>query len=306
MKLLNKYKDGNIKVEIFDDGTRIIDIPDGEEPNLQFPLSMDFKVTNWCDQMCPMCHEKSNPEGQPGDIMNLKFIDGLQAGTEMALGGGKVTSHPQLKEFLQKLKKQGVLPSITVHQNEFVDKATFINELIEEDLIYGLGVSFLTKYDMLWKAVAENENAVVHLIAGIHGKDVFDYLSQFNCKILVLGFKDFGRGSLLLQNDEKKKDIEDKINWLKENLSKYMTKFKVVSFDNLALKQLDVKRNLTEDQWNEFYQGNDGTMTMYVDGVKQEFARTSTSPTRYKLKDTIEEMFEVVKNETKSQNQNQE
>lgn len=301
MKLLNKYKDGNIKVEIFDDGTRIIDIPDGEEPNLQFPLSMDFKVTNWCDQMCPMCHEKSNPEGQPGDIMNLKFIDGLQAGTEMALGGGKVTSHPQLKEFLQKLKKQGVLPSITVHQNEFVDKATFINELIEEDLIYGLGVSFLTKYDMLWKAVAENENAVVHLIAGIHGKDVFDYLSQFNCKILVLGFKDFGRGSLLLQNDEKKKDIEDKINWLKENLSKYMTKFKVVSFDNLALKQLDVKRNLTEDQWNEFYQGNDGTMTMYVDGVKQEFARTSTSPTRYKLKNTIEEMFEVVKNETKSQ-----
>ena len=301
MKLLNKYKDGNIKVEIFDDGTRIIDIPDGEEPNLEFPLSMDFKITNWCDQMCPMCHEKSNPEGQPGDIMNLKFIDGLQAGTEMALGGGKVTSHPQLKEFLQKLKKQGVLPSITVHQNEFVDKATFINELIEEDLIYGLGISFLTKYDMLWKAVSENENAVVHLIAGIHGKDVFDYLSQFNCKILVLGFKDFGRGSLLLQNDEKKKDIEDKINWLKENLSKYMTKFKVVSFDNLALKQLDVKRNLTEDQWNEFYQGNDGTMTMYVDGVKQEFARTSTSPTRYKLKDTIEEMFEVVKNETKSQ-----
>lgn len=301
MKLLNKYKDGNIKVEIFDDGTRIIDIPDGDEPNLEFPLSMDFKITNWCDQMCPMCHEKSNPEGQPGDIMNLKFIDGLQAGTEMALGGGKVTSHPQLKEFLQKLKKQGVLPSITVHQNEFVDKATFINELIEEDLIYGLGVSFLTKYDMLWKAVSENENAVVHLIAGIHGKDVFDYLAQFNCKILILGYKNWGRGAELLKNTKIGEDIEDKINWLKENLSKYMSKFKVVSFDNLALNQLDVKRNLTEDQWNEFYQGNDGTMTMYVDGVKQEFARTSTSPTRYKLKDTIEEMFEVVKNETKSQ-----
>ena len=62
MKLLNKYKDGNIKVEIFDDGTRIIDIPDGEEPNLEFPLSMDFKITNWCDQMCPMCHVISNPD----------------------------------------------------------------------------------------------------------------------------------------------------------------------------------------------------------------------------------------------------
>ena len=154
---------------------------------------------------------------------------------------------------------------------------------------------------MLWKAVSENENAVVHLIAGIHGKDVFDYLAQFNCKILILGYKNWGRGAELLKNTKIGEDIEDKINWLKENLSKYMPKFKVVSFDNLALNQLDVKRNLTEDQWNEFYQGNDGTMTMYVDGVKQEFARTSTSPTRYKLKDTIEEMFEVVKNETKSQ-----
>lgn len=297
MKLLNEYRDGNVYVEIFEDGTRIIDIPDGEEPNLEFPLSMDFKVTNWCDQMCPMCHEKSNPKGEHGDIMNLKFIDKLHPGTEIALGGGKVTSHPQLKEFLQKLKKQGVLPSITVHQNEFIDKATFINELIEEDLIYGLGVSFLSKYDILWKAVAENDNAVIHLIAGIHGKDVFDYLSQFNCKILILGYKNWGRGAELLKNTKMNKDIEDKIDWLKENLSKYLSKFKVVSFDNLALEQLDVKSHLTKEEWNEFYQGNDGTMTMYVDGVKQEFAKTSISPNRYPLMNTIEEMFEVIKKE---------
>ena len=76
-KLLNAYEDGNVKVAIFDDGTRIIDIPDGEKPNLEFPLSMDAKITNWCDQMCPMCHEMSNPEGKHGDVMNLKFIDSL-------------------------------------------------------------------------------------------------------------------------------------------------------------------------------------------------------------------------------------
>ena len=297
MKLLNRYKDGNIKVEIFDDGTRIIDIPDGEKPDLQFPLSMDFKITNWCDQMCPMCHEMSNPEGKHGDIMNLKFIDSLRAGTEMAIGGGKVTSHPQLKEFLQKLKSKGVLPSITVHQNEFVDKVNLLNELIEEDLIYGLGVSYLKPYDMMWKAVAENENAVVHLIAGIHGKDVFDYLSQFNCKILILGYKNWGRGANLLKNEGLSKDIQDKIDWLKKNLKKYMSKFKVVSFDNLAIKQLDVKNILTDNEWQEFYQGDDGTMTMYVDGVKQQFAMTSTSPTRYDLLDNIDDMFKIIKEE---------
>lgn len=297
MKLLNAYKDGNATISIFDDGTRIIDIPDGEKPNLDFPLSMDFKITNWCDQMCPMCHEMSNPEGKHGDVMNLKFIDSLRAGTEMAIGGGKVTSHPQLKEFLQKLKSKGVLPSITVHQNEFIDKVDLINELIDEDLIYGLGVSYLKPYDIMWKAVAENDNAVVHLIAGIHGKDVFDYLAQFNCKILILGYKNWGRGANLLQNEKLNKDIQDKIDWLKNNLTKYMSRFKVVSFDNLAIKQLDVQNKLTKNQWDEFYQGDDGTMTMYVDGVKQQFAMTSTSPKRYDLLDNIDDMFKIIKEE---------
>ncbi|MBQ7277353.1 MAG: hypothetical protein IJS58_08935, partial [Bacilli bacterium] len=155
---------------------------------------------------------------------------------------------------------------------------------------------------MLWKAVSENENAVVHLIAGIHGKDVFDYLAQFNCKILILGYKNWGRGAELLKNTKMGQDIEDKINWLKENLSKYMSKFKVVSFDNRALEQLDVKNIISEKQWEEFYQGDDGTMTMYIDGVKQQFARTSTSPIRYDLKDNIDDMFEVIKNETSSDN----
>jgi len=215
----------------------------------------------------------------------------------MAIGGGKVTSHPQLKELLQKLKSKGVLPSITVHQNEFIDKVDLINELIDEDLIYGLGVSYLKPYDIMWKAVAENDNAVVHLIAGIHGKDVFDYLSQFNCKILILGYKNWGRGANLLQNEKLNKDIQDKIDWLKNNLTKYMSKFKVVSFDNLAIKQLDVQNKLTKNQWDEFYQGDDGTMTMYVDGVKKQFAMTSTSPKRYDLLDNIDDMFKIIKEE---------
>lgn len=297
VKLLNEYKNGNATVQIFEDGTRITEWPDDEKINLDFPLSIDFKITNWCDQMCPMCHEMSNPEGKHGDIMNLDFINSLKAGTEIAIGGGKVTSHPQLKEFLQKLKKQGVIPNITVHQNEFVDKVGLINELIDEDLIYGIGVSFLKPFDLLWKAVGDNDNAVVHLIAGIHGKDVFDYLSQFNCKILILGYKDWGRGANLLRNENFNKEIQNKINWLNENLTKYMSKFKVVSFDNLALKQLDVKNNLTEEQWKEFYQGDDGTMTMYIDGVKQEFAKTSTSPNRYTIKDNIDDMFKIIKGE---------
>ena len=46
----------------------------------------------------------------------------------------------------KKLKDKGVLPSITVHQNEFVDKVDLINELIENDLIYTTDVTSKPNY----------------------------------------------------------------------------------------------------------------------------------------------------------------
>ena len=293
MQLLNNYVNGNACIKIFDDGTRIIDWPDYEQLNLDFPLSMDFKITNWCDENCPMCHEMSNINGEHGDIMNLEFVNHLHAGTEMAIGGGKVTSHPDLKPFLKKLNSIGVLPSITVHQNEYINNIDLIENLINEKLINGLGISYSHQNITMLKRAFKYPNTVIHLIAGIHGNNVFDFLSKFNCKILILGYKNWGRGkNYSLKNEP---FIERNIDWLKENLSNYLDKFKVVSFDNLAIEQLDVRNLLNEDEWQEFYQGNDGTMTMYVDGVKKQFAKTSTSEDRFSLLPTAEEMFKIVR-----------
>ena len=41
--------------------------------------------------------------------------------------------------------------------------------------------------------------------------------------------------------------------------------------------------------------GDDGTATMYVDMVKKEFARTSTSEERFPLEDRIETMFQKIR-----------
>jgi hypothetical protein len=49
------------------------------------------------------------------------------------------------------------------------------------------------------------------------------------------------------------------------------------------------------DKWKSFYMGSDGTHTMFCDLVKEEFTVGSTKNTRWPLKDTIEEMFEIVK-----------
>ena len=71
--------------------------------------------------------------------------------------------------------------------------------------------------------------------------------------------------------------------------------FDVVSFDNLAIKQLDVKRLLTKEEWNEFYMGDDGGFTMYVDMVNREFAKSSTSTERWTITNDIKEMFDKVR-----------
>lgn len=57
---------------------------------------------------------------------------------------------------------------------------------------------------------------------------------------------------------------------------------------------------MSDDNCDEFYAGDDGTNTYYIDMVERKFARSSTSPfdKRYDLLDDVDEMFEVIRNET--------
>ena len=73
--------------------------------------------------------------------------------------------------------------------------------------------------------------------------------------------------------------------------------FRVVSFDNLAIRQLDVQRLMAPHEWDRFYMGDDGGFTMYVDAVNRAFAISSVSDRRYILRDDIREMFEIVRKE---------
>ena len=73
--------------------------------------------------------------------------------------------------------------------------------------------------------------------------------------------------------------------------------FRVISFDNLAIRQLNVKSLMTEDEWNRFYMGDDGGFTMYVDAVREEYAVCSISDNRHKITNDIREMFGVVQAE---------
>lgn len=287
--LLAKYKNGNYNVMLFEDGTKIR-FNNEESLIPEFPESMDMKISNYCPFNCPMCHERSNDKGDYGKILHHPFIKTLHAGTELALGGGAVTYHPDLIPFLIELKEQGIYPSITINQREWEE--TKIKYLINNKLIYGLGVSFVDFNDKVWDEILSYPNVVVHLIAGYHSVDVFEYFANKGAKILILGYKNWGRGEKYLQ--EHSSSIKQGIKRVREMLPILFTKCKVVSFDNLSINQLRIKDILSEEKWKEFYMGDDGQYTMYVDMVKQECARSSTSQDRYSL-----EMFNDVWNALK-------
>ena len=249
--------------------------------------------------MCKMCHEDSTPWGKHGDIMSPSFIDKLHPYTELAIGGGNPLSHPDLIPFLEKCQAHKLIPSMTVNQIHFEKDFEMIKYLVDRKLIWGLGISLVDPTEDFICKAKQFTNAVIHVIAGIVTADQIIALSNNDLKILILGYKDFRRGTKYLYAHPD--DVVNGINRMRVLLPIMVDHeyFKAISFDNLAIKQLEVRNLMTEDEWKLFYMGDDGEYTMYVDMVERKFALNSCAPLnrRYQLMDTIEEMFNHLKEE---------
>ena len=294
------YTNGNYKVSInLKDGTKI----KYSDEDVLIPSTVDnfdLKITNQCDMNCPFCHEASTENGKHGDIMHLKFIENLHPYTEVAIGGGNPLCHPDLVPFLERCKNLKLIPSITVNQSHFEKDQGLIQSLVSNQLIYGLGVSLVYPSPQFLDMLRNYPNAVLHIINGVITEEQFNKLLNRDLKILILGYKKVRKGERLYNNV--RSTIDERQQFLKEALPFVLNNnsFKVISFDNLALQQLDIKSLLSEEQWKIFYQGDDGlegqfnSASMFVDAVTQQFAKNSCDLTRYPIRDTIEEMFQFL------------
>ncbi len=316
MNLLASYVNGNYVTQLFDDGTRIRVIPDGAIEDPSYPENIDLKLTGYCDSraICKEhCHEKSDEFGEHGDLkFILRALSDMIPGTELALGGGSTLSHPDIKWFLIELKKIGIVANITVSQYHIDSQFDLIKDLIDSDLVKGIGVSIVSrKLDTIIKLRSISDHVVLHVIAGVHTLDEVKNLIETlgaGVKILILGFKDYGNGgSFKLARGEL---VDRKIYGFYIGLPElFELNGAIISFDNLALKQLNVKRFLSKEKWNEFYQGDDGTCSMFIDAVKKEYCTSSTSQIRYKIcdGDKVSKIFGHVKSiykNAKNQKQN--
>lgn len=304
MKLLGSYKNGNVSTMIFSDGTKVRQTKDDEFVPA-YAENMDIKICDFCDLNCKFCHEGSSVNGKFGDILNEKFIDTLHPYQEVAIGGGDATAHPDLIPFLEKLKQKKVIANMTVNQVHFEEKQELIKELVDKKFIYGLGVSLVNPSEKFLSLVSQYPNAVIHVINGIWNADSLEKMRKYpNLKILILGYKELRRGKEYLSKG--KLEVLCQKEWLYQNLEIILKGndgktpiFNAVSFDNLAIEQLNVRRFFSDKEWERFYMGDDGTMTFYIDMVKRQFAKSSTAPLdkRYPLLNGVDDMFSIIQKE---------
>lgn len=296
-----EYKNGNYTVSInLDNGTKIRE-NDLDNLSPAFAENCDVTISTVCDGGCKWCYMDCTPNGKHGDIMSPKFLDTLHPWTELAIAGNDLT-HPDLIPFLEKMKKKNIIVNMTVNQKHFEAKQDMIRKLYSTRLIHGLGVSLVKPTYEFIKLIKQYPNAVIHTIAGITEINDYRLLAFNDLKVLILGYKNIGRGEQYWNLDLGTTDyiIRDMYE-LQCNLKRIVSDnwFKVISFDNLALKQLDVKSLLSDDEWNEFYAGDEGAYTFYIDLVEKKFAKNSmtSDDEKHDLLDNVDDMFQVIKNE---------
>lgn len=300
-KLLGEYKNNNYITKIYSDGTRTRELfpkstfyNDGvfnkskfnvSEIDLmqpEFPESIDLKITNYCENNCPFCYAESGETGLHADKEYVKFIlNQMKPFTEVAIGGGNPLAHPDLLEILNYAKSKKLICNITVNEKDVYKNTNYLNNLYQNGLVKSIGIS--TQNPKLLKEALDiselRVNYIIHLILGIN---TFDYIKEIDDlayidKVLILGYKNIGRGKLYKDNYRDK--IDKNIKEFKKAIHEYSFNFRTIntiSFDNLAIEQLELN---TLPDFDLYYQGEDGKFSFYIDAVEQTYAKSSLSTT---------------------------
>ena len=294
--MIRRYKNGNVYVAIDDEtGTKSrLTLDDEFQP--KFAECCDVHISDMCDNGCEYCYAGCTLSGKHGNF-DWPFLNTLHPHTEMALNL-QCPVPPKVLGLLKKLKEKQIIVNVTINQNHFMRDQfrELVKQLQDDGFIYGVGISITDLNSRLITLSHELKNVIFHVINGIvKVGELFD-LGEMGEKVLVLGYKDMGRGhdAYITRHDETVKRMND----LAENIGTIIRKFNVISFDNLALEQLNIKKHLTDDDWDRFYQGDDGSHTFFINLVDGTFGLNSltTKEERMEISNkSIDEMFEEVK-----------
>jgi hypothetical protein len=272
-KLLYSGTNGNIKWKLHSDGSLVLAWKGMMRP--EWPQCIDVKVTNRCGRGCPWCHERSTSRGKHADLDRLReYLAPLPRGTELAIGGGNPMEHPGLEAFLKAQKKAGRVCNLTVHHDHMAANRKTLRKWINRELIHGIGVSMppgqQEPIDWLQDAT---DNYVYHVIAGINEPDVTGWLFR----LLILGYKFHGRGSIY--GSQAGNGINASMDSWRAKVPDLL-KCGLIAFDDAAIDQLRIRDAVSAEDWERYYLGGDGELTMYIDAVRARAGASSVSPVR--------------------------
>lgn len=272
-KVLGTYKNGNYRVVIYDDGTKVR-FNNENYMYAEHPESIDVCISKRCSQGCLYCYEGSTPDGAIANFTSPLF-DSIPPYTEIALNGNGIFDDISFDTFLLKMSRKKVICNLTVHINDFIKHCSDLHYYIDHGWIHGIGVSINEPIgDGVISYLKQFPNIVIHVVAGIVPWETLVKLSNNGLKLLILGYKDYGRGITYLENHN---EVRANIDKLKDRIGYLYKHFKVVSFDNLALEQLDIRNTVDEETWEKSYMGEDGSATFFIDAVANTYARSSLS-----------------------------
>lgn len=289
--LLSEYKNGNATIKLYDDGTKIMETDD-DEFDFEFASSMDVCISERCDNGCQFCYANCTPDGKVATF-DWDFLNGIPAGVEIAINM-QFPLPDGFEEFLKRMKDQGVIVNATVNQRHFEKHEEYIAQLVDEHLLWGIGISLVKATPEFINAVKRFDNAVIHVINGVVTMTDLLMLGDKELKLLILGYKDKGRG--VAYHAEANAEVERKQKMLRHLLPVFLHMFKAVSFDNLALKQLDVRKLITDEEWEEFYMGKEASSSFYINLVNGTYSPSSLDTLELPIGNlSVKEMFHNVK-----------
>lgn len=288
---MNIYMNGNYQVIILDDGTKIRK-NDLDNLTPAFAESYDITITTKCDNGCEYCYLGCNESGVHADL-HQEFFNTIHPYTEVALNGNDL-SHPDLEDFLIRMKNQKVIANITVNQRHLIKCFDKIKDWQDRDLVKGIGVSLVEPTDELLKLIKQLKNVVIHTICGLLTESQIEKLKDKNINLLILGYKHVGKG--VEYYEKNKEEIEKNQEYLRKNILKLASHFRVISFDNLAVEQLEMKSKLPEKVWEQMYMGNEGEFTFFIDAVNKNFAESSLDcENNYPIMHNVDSMFNFLR-----------
>ena len=200
------------------------------------------------------------------ELLKSKLI-GLPAGIELAIGSNNLTDN--LLYFLIWAKDQGFFCNVTINQGHLLRDQEKIKYCIDRKLIKGLGVSY--RSSLKWNVpqfILDYPNTVFHVIMGIDDiNNILSLKEKGVKKVLTLGEKDFGFN--LNKVDLTTLKHKQWFWWV----NKLYDNFDVVSFDNLALQQLKLKRFFRDKEWGIFNQNEHSFYLNAVEGYLSPSSR---------------------------------